>query len=156
MGSHGLQEQSRIRVTMNPPRHVLRLCVAALVMLGGVAAWICFNTSFGRSAPRQDGHEGFAAPAQTEERGESPQLYSVSRDGKTGFIDNTGKLVIPFEFDSILFSLSGGFSDGMARTSVNAPGHGCLHGYIDATGRVVAEPRYEEAEDFSVALQRLV
>src|ERR1044072_3579386 len=30
------------------------------------------------------------------------QLLAVEKDGKTGFIDNAGKLVIPFQFDKAM------------------------------------------------------
>jgi hypothetical protein len=95
---------------------------------------------------------------------ESPQLYPVLVKGKTGFINNAGKLVIPAQFDPGIFWIGGSdgkaatFSDGMARIMLkfgNSPTTSYpiyRYGYIDATGKVSIPPQYEEAEDFSEGL----
>ena len=91
---------------------------------------------------------------------ESPKLYPVLVRGKTGFIDNTGKLVIPAKFEYGIFTGAGSgiFSDGMARIKSyhgNSPKTAYpiyRHGYMDTTGKVVIPPQYEEAEAFSEGL----
>ena len=94
-------------------------------------------------------------PAAAEGREESPKLYPVRSGGKIGFIDRTGKLVIPPKFEFNQLWMGGVFSDGMARTQVvtqERPGYCCRFGYINAEGRVVVEPQYWEARDFSEGL----
>jgi hypothetical protein len=65
-------------------------------------------------------------------------LASVRKDGKWGFVDTTGKLVIPFEYD-----LTNGFRDNLALVKKNG-----LWGYIDTSGRIIIEPQFTQANDF--------
>jgi hypothetical protein len=87
------------------------------------------------------------------------RLFRVFKNGKVGFIDRTGKLIIPLKFPSFYFTRVGNeFSDGMARIQVDA-GRSPLtaftryrYGYIDMTGTLTIPPQFEEAEDFSEGL----
>jgi len=84
---------------------------------------------------------------------EFPKLYPVRVNGRTGFIDNTGKIAIKPQFPPLY--IWGDFKDGMARTSVSRqerPGYCCLFGFINAAGWEVVEPQYWEVEDFSEGL----
>jgi WG containing repeat len=54
---------------------------------------------------------------------------AVSLNDKWGFIDTTGRLIIPIEFDRIYF---GGFLGRYARVR-----RGDTHGYIDEKGNFV-------------------
>ena len=95
---------------------------------------------------------GLAALAQAAKRGkaavrESPTkkaspLFPVQKHGKWGFIDNTGKMVVPLQYDLVL-----GFNEGLALVRV-----GEKWGFIDKTGQVVIPPRYDFPDLFSEGL----
>src|SRR3954447_13271666 len=59
----------------------------------------------------------------------------VEKDNLFGFIDRTGKVVIPLQFDNAL-----PFSDGLAPVWI---GGGTQWGYIDRTGKKVIQPQFE-------------
>jgi WG containing repeat len=64
------------------------------------------------------------------------------RTKKDGFIDKTGSMVIPPQFDFTL-----GFSEGLAMVEV-----GGKYGFIDKTGAFAVEPRFDGAAWFSEGL----
>ena len=73
---------------------------------------------------------------------------------KVGFIDRTGKIVIPLKFESV-----GDFYNGRAvalfrsrTTAKSCDAKGGKYGYIDRTGEVVIPPQFDEARDFSEGL----
>ncbi len=83
----------------------------------------------------------------------APHLYPVDQDGKVGWIDATGKVVIAATFDSGAF-----FREGLARvealaetTAEGAQTNG-KYGYIDTKGAWVVKPQYRSAGDFSEGL----
>jgi hypothetical protein len=59
-------------------------------------------------------------------------LWPVEKDNKWGYIDKTGRLIIPFKFDG-----AGNFSEGLAAVSIKDK-----TGYIDKTGKFVISPRF--------------
>jgi len=63
---------------------------------------------------------------------------AVKKGDKWGFIDNTGKEVLPFEWD-------GALSFGMHLAAVKV---GDKWGYIDLSGNIAIEPAYHEAKSF--------
>jgi hypothetical protein len=65
-------------------------------------------------------------------------LCKVRKDGKFGFIDYTGRQVIPGQFDN-----ARQFVNGLAAVSM-----GDQWGYVDKTGRYVINPRFSEAGNF--------
>lgn len=73
---------------------------------------------------------------------QSPGLHPITVDGKWGYIDKTGAVVVPVLLDS-----AAPFHDGLALVST-----GGEVGYIDKTGEVVIEPRFKEAQAFSEGL----
>jgi WG containing repeat len=77
-------------------------------------------------------------------------LWPVEHDKKCGYIDKTGRLIIPFQFDS-----AGDFSEGLAAVGIKEK-----TGYIDKTGKFVIPPRFTEgfrfSEGLAVVLIRLV
>jgi hypothetical protein len=104
------------------------------------------------------------ADAQPGERkeGERPsQLYRVSVDDKSGgsrvgFIDKTGKLVISFDqLPSTALGVAD-FHEGRARfwlkRAKGTAGVDYAMGYIDETGKVIIEPSFDAANDFSDGL----
>jgi WG containing repeat len=62
----------------------------------------------------------------------------VKEGGKWGFIDKTGRLVIPAQYESVDYR---GFSDGLAQVSINH-----RFGYIDTSGKVVFVLEYESED----------
>jgi hypothetical protein len=72
-------------------------------------------------------------------------LFSVDKNGKSGYIDDKGKLVIPLIFDG-----AGDFSEGLAPVKVHDQ-----WGYIDETGKIVIEPLFSRAYEFSEGLARV-
>jgi hypothetical protein len=84
-------------------------------------------------------------------------LRIVNKDGKVGFIDRTGKLVIGFDTWPEKTITVGGFHEGLApifistneKTTPTVPIKGeTVTGYIDETGKIVITPRFDWAFDF--------
>ena len=88
-------------------------------------------------------------------------LASVCRDGKWGFIDTSGKEVVPCKYDCV-----DDFHEGMARVNVG----GCWHydeangedymsggkiGFIDKTGREVIPCQFFYADNFHDGLAQI-
>jgi len=63
----------------------------------------------------------------------------VRLKGLWGYIDLSGKLVVPAKFDE-----SNGFKDGLAPVR-----QGRLWGFIDKSGEFVIQPQFETAHSFS-------
>lgn len=85
---------------------------------------------------------GVSAPAVTEDgEGEfSEGLRVVVRDGRFGYADETGHVVIGLQY-----AWAGDFSEGRAAVAVTAPvGEGLLMGLIDREGRAVIPPEYDD------------
>lgn len=71
--------------------------------------------------------------------------------GKYGYIDTTGKMVIP------PYIYAGKFSEGLAAVGVGGKWFGNLYGggklgYIDKTGKMVISPKFSYAHEFSEGL----
>ena len=87
----------------------------------------------------------------------SEGLAIVEDDGKCGFIDETGNIVIPLKYDADRFSY---FSEGLALVYtggryMNASQRimqGGKCGFIDKTGRVIIPLEYDNATAFSEGL----
>jgi len=77
----------------------------------------------------------FTAPAQQPAR----MLFPVEKDDKWGFIDRTGKIVIPLQFAS-----ANDFHEGLALVTANGK-----RLFIDAAGRMVITPQFDSIHDFS-------
>ena len=69
-------------------------------------------------------------------------LARVEKDKKYGFVDTTGTLVIPCQWDD-----AGSFSEGLAQVEKDGK---C--GYIDTTGKLVIPCQWEYASSFSEGL----
>ena len=86
-------------------------------------------------APTVEGYEG---KEYTVVGGFHDGLAAFMFNGKVGFIDRTGKVVIPPEYDS-----ANDFSEGFAKVVKNNKG-----GYIDKTGKEITPLQYDAAGDF--------
>ena len=77
--------------------------------------------------------------------GDSNVLFPIVQDGKEGYIDKTGKIVINPQFDEAWT-----FSEGLAKVKI-----GNKLGYIDKTGKYVINPQFDKAEKFSNGLAKV-
>jgi hypothetical protein len=66
-------------------------------------------------------------------------LFPVEKDDRWGFIDRTGKIVIPLQFDS-----ANDFHEGLALVTVKGKKL-----FIDTSGQVVIKPAFDIVDDFS-------
>lgn len=80
----------------------------------------------------------------------SEGLIAVKIQGKWGFIDTSGKLVIPAQFDPSIneyrddnYGGAAGFSGGLAAAKLNGK-----WGYIDRQGNVVIKPEFDKVLPF--------
>ena len=73
-------------------------------------------------------------------------LAMVRLDKKYGFIDKTGKEVIPIKYDN-----AWGFSEGLANVRLNNK-----WGFIDKTGKEVIPIKYNYADRFSEGLALVI
>lgn len=64
---------------------------------------------------------------------------AVKNEGKWGFVDKEGSLVIPYQYDD-----AKSFGQHLAAVKI-----GDLWGYISVSGAVVIEPQFEDAKTFS-------
>src|SRR6266446_6978267 len=76
------------------------------------------------------------------QRPESKALFPVEKGGKFGFIDRTGKVVIPIQFDS-----ANNFHEGLALVTMSGK-----KAFIDMTGKTVFNAAYDIVNDFSEGL----
>jgi hypothetical protein len=73
-------------------------------------------------------------------------LWPVVKDKKCGYIDKTGRLIIPFKFDG-----ADDFSEGLAGVSIDGKS-----GYIDETGKFVISPPSLSGFPFSSGMALVV
>ena len=74
----------------------------------------------------------------------SEGLATVRKNGKAGYIDKTGRVVTPLEYESYV---TGDFSEGLAAVRKNGE-----TGYIDKNGNTIIPLEYEAARSFSDGL----
>lgn len=68
----------------------------------------------------------------------SEGLCPVKRNGKWGYVDTTGKEVIPCKWEAV-----GKFERGLAWVGIDyGDGYNLLRGCIDTTGKIILEPKY--------------
>ncbi len=80
----------------------------------------------------------------------SDNWFPIHLNGKAGYIDRTGKIVLKPQFDGASY-----FSEGMARVSVGRDTiitEGFSQGFIDETGKVVIQPKWDVVSHFSEGL----
>jgi hypothetical protein len=70
--------------------------------------------------------------------------FLINQNGKYGYIDKKGRIVINPQFDLALE-----FSEGLARVRVEIGGK---QGYIDKSGKIVINPQFDLADEFSQGL----
>ncbi len=72
---------------------------------------------------------------------------AVTVDGKSGYIDNTGKIVI-----APVYSYARWFSEGLAAVSTGYGGTLCDTGFLDRDGGFAIQPRFGETGTFRSGL----
>lgn len=79
----------------------------------------------------------------------SEGLAKVCHYGQVGFIDRTGELVIPYQYDLDNFSaVNNVFKDGLCAMSKDDELGEEKIGFIDRTGKMVIPQIYDDADDF--------
>lgn len=98
-----------------------------------------------------DGQNNFVALPQFEKnwnevRGNypSPKGMLVTAGRRCGFINESGKIVVPIKYDGIRH-----FSEGLAALKQSDSSG---YGFIDPTGKFVIPPKFEKAGDFAEGL----
>ena len=85
----------------------------------------------------------FASAFQAKAQGETPdRLYRIQAENKFGFIDKSGKVIVPPVLDE-----AGEFSERLAYAK-----KGDRVGFIDATGGFVIKPKFYQATSFADGL----
>ena len=92
-------------------------------------------------------------PVQSQSTPEIPlktktcgDLWPVKQGNKWGYIDKTGRLIIPFKFDA-----AADFSEGLADVEIKEK-----TGYIDQTGKFVIPPRFLSGFPFSSGMALVI
>ena len=128
-----------------------RVCMAALIALGMSLVWSVRVQAQGFTVARDEatGKYGYKAngiwiidPEYDRAEAFSESMAVVRKDGKYGYIDVSGRLVIPVKYQD-----AGSFSAGLAPV--------CLYGkygYVDKSGEMVVPFKYSYAFPFSEGL----
>jgi WG containing repeat len=119
-----------------PPRtrRLMAIAVAISIPIAlALATWLVVHVvDVARSRPWS------VAAEWPNSREEAPPLFPVRQDGKWGYIDKAGQLVIGFQYDD-----AAGFSDGLAAVMVDG-----RWGYVDESGSMVIAPQFDAAGSF--------
>jgi hypothetical protein len=78
----------------------------------------------------------------SKQNNDKVSLFSISQNGKWGFIDEKGKIVINPQFDDV-----SSFSEGLSGVKI-----GDKWGFIDKKGKIVINPQFDKVRGFSEGL----
>ncbi len=78
-------------------------------------------------------------------------MTTLASDFRFGFVDKTGKLVIPVHYDNVVVNRGPVFSEGFAAVGTGRLGH-YKYSYIDSTGAVAIPSQYDDAQPFHEGL----
>ena len=110
-------------------KHTLRHLSSALLLTGGI---LCSQNLWACERPVVYGYDYIDCLLDG--------LASVKRYGKYGFIDQTGKVVIPLKYDDALY-----FNEGLASVKRNGK-----WGFIDKDGKVMIPLKYDDAYHYFI------
>jgi WG containing repeat len=114
--------------------NILILSILAIVPLSG-----CNKIEFGSIDPKPTGDIATIPVSSSSER------FLFVRDGKYGYIERNGNIVIPARFEQ-----ARDFSEGLASVKI-----GDKYGCIDASGKIVIPPRFDFIDEFKNGLARI-
>ena len=77
--------------------------------------------------------------------GPAPVLFRVDQKGRSGFIDNTGRIMVPLQYAD-----ASEFSEGLAAVRL-----GRRYGFIDQTGKLLVPALYAQALPFHEGFARV-
>lgn len=138
---------------LDDSRHIIKLSglLAVFTTITVNAATPITSVEFAIE-PKFDAAENFSEGLARVGFGEKNQ--EPHRDGSIdinsyGYIDKTGKLVIPAKF-----SAASNFSEGLAAVKIDSQTNNktALYGYIDKTGKMIIAPKFTQAGNFSNGL----
>jgi WG containing repeat len=112
-----------------------------ILNLGIVASLMLTSLSLGSCSESKGGTKSSLANLQSQDP--SLDRFLFRRNGKLGYIDRTGKIVIPAKFDRI----DQDFSEGLAAVSI-----GEKWGYIDPMGKIVIPLKFDQTRSFHEGL----
>lgn len=92
-------------------------------------------------------------PSDSKQKEHVSHLYPVTVDGKFGFINQSGQLVISLPDD--VYSVRP-FSEGLAAIAKRVPNTSGNWGFIDESGNVVIRPVFNNAKPFSDGLAAVI
>src|SRR3954467_4699385 len=104
----------------SPGRRILHMRWVPVLLLG------CLAAGCNREGPVRPGEQRSG-------------LFLVRKDGRWGYVDRSGSLKIPPQFEQ-----AGPFSDGLAAAAL-----GGRAGYIDTDGKFAINPQYDAGAPFS-------
>ncbi|MBE0684837.1 MAG: WG repeat-containing protein [Anaerolineaceae bacterium] len=84
-------------------------------------------------------------PKSTPTQFPSVLLYPVFKSGKAGYINPSGTITIPIEYDDAI-----NFSEGLAAIQ-----QGEIWGYLNASGELVIPPSFDQAFSFHNGLAKV-
>lgn len=161
------------------PRRLTLVGCAALVVLAGLSVGIfAAATHLGNGRPILVIGDQPRVPSSSTTIFARSDLFPVQSGDKQGYIDRTGRLVIPLQFDQAdpfsdglalvisgdkfgyigpsgqyrippQFGMAGNFSQGLAFAAPSMYGP---VGFINTSGKMVIPAEYEQAQDFSEGL----
>ena len=113
---------------------------AFLIVGGGIAASLVVPSS---TVPRYLAKLGIRPPTFGSTTADTTMLYPVREQGKWGFVDRAGNIVIPMQFEAIK---NQEFGDGVTTADLIAVRTEGLWGFIDRTGRFVIAPKFGDVD----------
>ncbi len=93
----------------------------------------------------------FVKAQGTKTNNQKEPLFPVGKDGKWGYINKTGKIVVPIKFDDIdKYNYDGVYEGDLIAVKINGK-----WGYCDKTGKMVIEAKYSSAEHFTDGIAKV-
>jgi WG containing repeat len=115
----------------------------SILSLGIIGCTLLTLLSVGSCSESKGGLKSSSANLQNKNSSPSLDRFLFRRNGKLGYIDRTGKIVVPAKFDRI----DENFSEGLAAVSI-----GNKWGYIDSMGKVVIPLKFDRTLSFDEGL----
>jgi len=113
-----------------------------------IADFLLMILTYGNNEPIPQNKSEQLKPGISKKPNNSENLFPVSENGKWGYVDKKGEVVIRPQFE-----MASDFKNGLAAVAViDKVGYKNKYGYIDKSGKMVVAPQYDEAGDFSEGL----